>query len=140
MTRINCIDPALLSGKHLVAEYRELPRVFNLAHAAMLRGDRPDDPRIPPRYTLGRGHVLFFYPRCGYLRRRFLLLVAEMQHRGYAPGYLDVPPVFQQLDTGWRCNWEPDASAMRSNLWRLLDKDPAWYGPAVHRVVVKQTV
>jgi deoxyribonuclease (pyrimidine dimer) len=137
MTRINCIDPAMLSGKHLVAEYRELPRVFGLAHAAMLRGEQPDAPRFPSRYTMGRGHVLFFYPRCGYLRSRFLLLVAEMQRRGYSPAYPDVPPVFQYLDKAWRGTWTPDAPAVRVNVVRLLNKDPAWYGPAVHRVLAQ---
>ena len=28
MTRINCIPPAELSDKHLLAEFHELPRVF----------------------------------------------------------------------------------------------------------------
>jgi hypothetical protein len=39
MTRINCIDPALLSDKHLGAEYRELPRIFNLVRDAIKRGE-----------------------------------------------------------------------------------------------------
>lgn len=31
MTRINCVPVRELGGKHLVAEYRELPRVYALA-------------------------------------------------------------------------------------------------------------
>lgn len=34
MTRINCVPVEELSGPHLVAEYRELPRVFALAEKA----------------------------------------------------------------------------------------------------------
>ena len=34
MTRINCVPVEELHQKHLVAEYRELPRVFRLAEAA----------------------------------------------------------------------------------------------------------
>ncbi|ENT03393.1 hypothetical protein C038_02848 [Brucella sp. 63/311] len=41
MTRINCIPPAELTGPHLVAEYRELPRVFALVRAAIQRGEAP---------------------------------------------------------------------------------------------------
>jgi hypothetical protein len=29
VTRINLVDPKELSRQHLVAEYRELPRIFN---------------------------------------------------------------------------------------------------------------
>ncbi len=37
MTRINCVPVEELSGPHLVAEYRELPRVFALAQRAATR-------------------------------------------------------------------------------------------------------
>ena len=33
MTRINVVPPRLLLDEHLLAEYRELPRVFALAKA-----------------------------------------------------------------------------------------------------------
>lgn len=35
MTRINLADPSTLHSKHLLAEYRELPRVFKLVEAAL---------------------------------------------------------------------------------------------------------
>lgn len=60
MTRINCIPPRELSREHLIAEYRELPRIFALVRAAIARGESPDDPRNPTSYTLGAGHVRFF--------------------------------------------------------------------------------
>ena len=47
MTRINGIPPQELTGPHLVAEYRELPRIFALVRAAAARGARPEDPRNP---------------------------------------------------------------------------------------------
>ena len=127
MTRINCIDPARLSNRHLVAEYRELPRVFGLAYAACERGEQPDDYRNPTFYTLGRGHARFFYGRCGYLQRRFLLLVAEMQRREYRPLHLHVPMVYRHLPVEWRNDWTPDQKAVNVNLVRLLNKDPAHY-------------
>lgn len=79
MTRINCIPPAELTGPHLIAEYRELPRVFALVKAAIQRGETTTDRRNPPAYTLGTGHVRFFYMRLGYLAKRQASLVAEMQ-------------------------------------------------------------
>lgn len=78
MTRINCVPVRELSGPHLVAEYRELPRVFALASKAAIRGDLMQ----PAAYTLGKGHLLFFYTRLGYLVRRHTELVQEMKRRG----------------------------------------------------------
>src|SRR3546814_5132779 len=75
MTRINCVPVHELSGPHLVAEYRELPRVFALAQKAAARGSFTQ----PQAYTLGKGHVLFFYTRLGYLARRHLELIEEMR-------------------------------------------------------------
>ena len=81
MTRINCIPPRQLSREHLIAEYRELPRIFALVHAAIARGESPDDPRNPTSYTLGAGHVRFFYCRLGYLVKRQLAIIDEMRDR-----------------------------------------------------------
>ena len=36
MTRINTIDPANLTDQHLMAEARELPRVFALVMSALV--------------------------------------------------------------------------------------------------------
>ncbi|MCB8893586.1 pyrimidine dimer DNA glycosylase/endonuclease V, partial [Bordetella pertussis] len=86
MTRINCVPVEELSGPHLVAEYRELPRVFALAHKAAARGALVQ----PAAYTLGKGHLLFFYTRLGYLARRHRALVEEMRRRGYRPAFAGV--------------------------------------------------
>ncbi|MBP7000765.1 pyrimidine dimer DNA glycosylase/endonuclease V [Amaricoccus sp.] len=41
MTRINVVPPEELSRAHLVAEYRELPRVFGMVRAMIARGLDP---------------------------------------------------------------------------------------------------
>lgn len=56
MTRINCVPVEELTDKHLLAEYRELPRIFNLARAV-------ED--APTEYVLGTGHMKFFYDKLG---------------------------------------------------------------------------
>lgn len=84
MTRINLVPPAELEDKHLLAEYRELPRVFALAAAWDRRGR---DTPVPPAYTLGKGHVAFFYDKLGFLRQRYALLVEEMRDRGFTVNY-----------------------------------------------------
>ena len=79
MTRINIgINPTDLHRAHLIAEYRELPRMIALAHK---RGSRiPDVP-----FTLGTGHMLSCVRYGAHLAVRHQALVAEMLRRGYKP-------------------------------------------------------
>ena len=117
MTRINVIPPDRLTDAHLLAEYRELPRIFALA--------RPD-PKAPSRYTLGAGHVRFFYSRTRWLSRRQAELIAELVARGFSPTHTTPPPPVPGLDG----DWEPDDEAAGLNLARLrerLHERPGWY-------------
>ena len=67
MTRINVgIDPSELPTKLLLAEHRELKRIPN-----MVRENRVNLSGIPARFTLGTGHVKFFYNKLGYLKDRY---------------------------------------------------------------------
>ena len=122
MTRINCIPPAELRDKHLLAEYRELPRVFKLAHAAFHRGDDPMD--FPGLYTLGKGHVRFFYDKLGWLKFRHEDLVAEMHRRGWEPKHLRVPAIANNLPPSWWGFWHPTADAITINRERIRQRTP----------------
>jgi deoxyribonuclease (pyrimidine dimer) len=122
MTRINCISPDELTGPHLVAEYRELPRVFALVRAAIARNETPDDPRNPPEYVLGSGHVRFFYPRLGYLARRQTALVLEMKKRGYSPNFTDTHLLLEGFPHQWCLDWEPSYAAMELNRARIRER------------------
>jgi deoxyribonuclease (pyrimidine dimer) len=119
MTRINCISPAELTQRHLIAEYRELPRVFALVRKAIARGERPDDPRNPEEYTLGRGHLRFFYPRLGYLLARQALLIAEMKARGFRAQYSSVDELSCGISEPWLGAWKPTQSAITLNRARI---------------------
>lgn len=122
MTRINCIPPAELVGQHLVAEYRELPRVFALVRAAIMRNEQPDDPRNPLQYVLGPGHIRFFYCRLGYLARRQTILVEEMRARGYQPLFTDTDRLLDGFPDVWRQDWEPTAEAIALNRARIATR------------------
>ena len=117
MTRINCVPPEELSRQHLLAEYRELPRVFKLAEKAFLSG-KPL--KAPDQYTLGVGHVKFFYKRLRYCKNRFHALCGEMIRRKYKPQYADVPEVM--LDKDWWQDWVPDSAAIELNRQRILER------------------
>lgn len=111
MTRVNVIDPVELTDQHLLAEYRELPRIFALA--------RPLRPRErPERYVLGRGHVKWFYPLTGWLARRQSALIAECIARGFDITHRAAPLPIVGLDG----DWSPDLDDRHTNLTRLRDK------------------
>lgn len=122
MTRINCIPPDELTRAHLVAEYRELPRIFSLVRAAITRGESPDDPRNPTEYRLGAGHVRFFYPRLGYLAKRQAALVAEMLARGYAPGFTQTDHLLDGIPPDWCGDWQPSSQALSLNRARIAER------------------
>jgi len=122
MTRINCIPPAELTSRHLVAEYRELPRIFALVRAAIARGEVPDDPRNPRDYVLGAGHVRFFYGRLGYLVRRQAGLIAEMQARGYRPAFTDPNALLAGIPAEWCLDWQPTDAAIAANRARIAER------------------
>ena len=108
MTRINVIPPGDLTDEHLLAEWRELPRVFTLARA--------DDGRpTPPCYTLGAGHIRFFLPRLGWLGRRHADLTRELLARGF-----DLAPRPPLPTTGE--DYAPDDDARRVNVARLIER------------------
>jgi deoxyribonuclease (pyrimidine dimer) len=131
MTRINVVPVATLTRQHLVAEYRELPRVFRLVLHAQVRGMRWNDPKIQGRYTLGRGHVTFFYNKLGWCLARFEALVREMKTRGYQPRYLSIDPaILRQLDAHWFGDWTPTRAAIRLNRDRIRERLQTSIAPA----------
>lgn len=79
MTRINIGVPVkTLTSKHLLAEHREIKRIPNV----VARG-RYNPKSIPPSFSLGKGHVSFFYNKLGYLKKRYQELYQECKERGY---------------------------------------------------------
>ena len=105
-----------------MAEYRELPRVFALVRAAVLRGESPADPRNPRFYTLGAGHIRFFYGRLGYLAKRQASLVQEMLARGYRPAFVDTAELMAGIPREWCEDWEPPAEAIAANRARIAER------------------
>lgn len=69
MTRINsAISPKFLTDQHLLAELRELPRIFTAVKNRLSTNKDFND--IPKNFTLGNGHVKFFYNKCQFLSNR----------------------------------------------------------------------
>lgn len=125
MTRINCVPVTELTDKHLVAEYRELPRIFGRTYAYQERGGNPASLAVhgqPKEYVLGKGHVIFFYTRLKWCVRRFFELVEEMQRRGFKPQYTLPPIVSGDCRLEWYGDWEVTPEALAINRARIEDR------------------
>lgn len=79
MTRINAgISVQELHDKHLLAEHREIKRIPNC-----IRKGRFSMKDQPKEFTLGEGHVKFFYDKMLYLHGRYIELYNECHKRGF---------------------------------------------------------
>ena len=124
MTRINCIPPQELTSKHLLAEYRELPRIIKLAKAAQARGEVRAHKRTD-KYTLGEGHLKFFYNKLFWCHKRWKALAKELQERNYN---LD-KELMKEIDNSFKSapvktygDWHAPITAMNLNRRKLKEK------------------
>ena len=123
MTRINVIPVTELTRQHLIAEWRELPRIYALVHKAHTSG-KPWTNRQPKEYTLGTGHVLFFYDKLAWITERHKQLVSEMINRGYKPSFTD--PVenewIAKIPSYYWKQWQPTQDAITINMQRINER------------------
>lgn len=74
MTRINLIDPSHLTKRHLIAEYKEITQFLHNVKKSNLKD-------LPKNFTMGTGHVKFFYNKGEYIFDRFCSLKEELIKR-----------------------------------------------------------
>lgn len=81
MTRINChVSVKKLADEHLLAEHREIKRVCNRFAQRKAKGIEND---VPEKFTLGKGHELFFSNKAWYTYSRYTELYKECISRGF---------------------------------------------------------
>lgn len=81
MTRINSgVNPKELTDEHLLAEHREIKRICNNFYMRKLKNKFDD---IPEKFTLGKGHVLFFINKPTYTLSRYQEIRDELETRGF---------------------------------------------------------
>jgi hypothetical protein len=119
MTRINvAIPPQQLTNKHLIAEHREIKRVPNL----ITRG-RYNLKSIPPMFTLGKGHVAFFYDKLLYLKNRYEEIYQECLSRGFNMTYYG--SAWEGVPSQFMNDYAPtdrDEQIIRQRIQEKLDK------------------
>jgi len=128
MTRINIINPSELTDQHLVAEYRELFMVGSSLQRS-LKSPNWDVNRIPNKFTLNKGHVMFFYDKGKYLSKRYDALRGEMIDRGMKPDDTRVFKRDQWPDRLYN-DWMPtieDQKIVRKRIEERISQKPNWY-------------
>ena len=153
MTRINLVPPQELADQHLFAEFREIKMVpASLARSleagrtryARLYGNttNPVDvnayarthvwQRIPTEFTLGKGHVSFFYNKGQYLIDRYDQLRCELTRRGVnfnVDALLDPSNIYTYHPV-FCCTYTPTEAALALIRARIAEKiamKPKWY-------------
>jgi deoxyribonuclease (pyrimidine dimer) len=88
MTRISIVDPIYLADQHVFADIREGNRLGNLydSYINRIRKGIKEEP-LPEKFTLGKGHVRFFYNKGLFLEKRFNSLLEEYNKRGRGKPY-----------------------------------------------------
>ena len=122
MTRVNLVDPSTLHRKHLVAELHELPRIFTL-----YRKYQDRDHEIPSTYTLGKGHIKFFYNKLNFLTERYELLCNEMRNRGYKVNQISKEALLSGINMSGQIEYHPTSEDVALNAARIKERtNPNW--------------
>lgn len=128
MTRINLVPPQELMDQHLIAEYREIRLLTENLRRSFRSKNGLDKSRIPARFTLMRGHILWFKDKGLYIDKRYRLLQQEMRNRGFVPTFPSID--ISVWPDGWFNDWEPDHSDLEIVRARIREKiamKPHWY-------------
>lgn len=142
MTRINLVPPEELTDQHLMREYQELPRIVGLVRKAINREGKPSDFKIAPDYILGAGHVTFFYNKLEFLRKRQLLLIAELLVREYKIVHKEGLDLYDIPDE-WKGDYIPTNNGLRLSRNRIIEKilmKPQWYKYKGHSIDISQYI
>lgn len=128
MTRINIIPVEDLTDQHLMAEYREIFMIGSALQRS-LKSKNWDPKRIPKKFTLGTGHVMFFYDKGKYLFKRYRQIQNELKNRNFN---LDESRHFKstQFPTQYFNDWEPNKSDQKIVMKRIeerIQQKPEWY-------------
>lgn len=131
MTRINSdLDPRALKRAHLIAEIREITMVpASLRRSLRTKSTSEVLKNIPKNFTLGKGHVSFFYDKIEFLIKRFDKLATEMERRGYNPDRSRAK-AFNDFDSIWCNDWiatTKDNSIVKERIAQRIAEKPHLY-------------
>jgi deoxyribonuclease (pyrimidine dimer) len=128
LTRINIIPVEELTDQHLMAEYREIFMVGSALQRS-LKSKNWNPKRIPRKFRLGSGHVMFFYDKGRYLFNRYDEIRKELKKRNFK---LDKSRQFKisQFPEDYYNDWKPsteDEKIIRKRIEERILQKPEWY-------------
>jgi len=129
MTRINLVPVQELADQHLMAEYRELPRIFGAVRKHVQDEKKVKDFKISNTYLLGTGHVTFFYNKLQFLADRHYDLVLECLRRGIKISNTGLNDI-SDIPTEWCSTYIPtdkDIELSRSRIIEKIQAKPEFY-------------
>lgn len=127
MTRINLIDPALLTDQHLRAEWKEILQLCGSLRKSIASKNGLQYERIPKEFTLNTGHVYFFYDKGLYLYKRFEQIKLEMINRGWVADKIFPLNEWPQSSIN---DWKPtekDYKIIKERILLRISQKPDWY-------------
>lgn len=126
MTRINIVDVSELTNKHLIAEIHEITRVYGLVRKAQDRKinkyNFKDKIKQPSAYTMGTGHVYFFYDKLGFITGRYYALNQEAVKRNFNVNPIDKDQLVSGIQQWWFGDYQPTQEALEINRNRISER------------------
>lgn len=127
MTRLNLIPVHKLTDQHLFSEWREIKMVPKaLRRSISSRGVDGALACVPPKFTLGTGHVRFFYDKGAYLHVRYQFLTNELARRGThdfnRDAELDPDGIYRQLHHAFHRMYIPTQEAIELVKERIANR------------------
>lgn len=129
--RVNLVNPGFLTDQHLMAEYREsfmLPG--SLKNWLKTQTISAIENKIPEKFPLGKGHILFFANKGKYMSDRYNLLINELSKRGYDLDFSRKTYPLHIHPTEFQNNYTPDEDAFSLIYERISSRillKPEWY-------------
>lgn len=124
MTRINLEKPNELTDQYLLAEYKELPRIFWIVKKKI-----QENKEITPwnQFTLWTGHVIFFYDKLLFLEKRFKNISLECKKRWFNIKYSDYD--ISDFPSKFKKNYKPKLVDLKISRERLKIKidEKKWF-------------
>lgn len=126
MTRINVVEPSELTNKHLMGELHEITRIYGLVRKAQDRKinkyNFKDKIKQPNCYTLGAGHVYFFYDKLGFITERYYALNREAIERNFKVKPIDKEQLVSGIQEWWFGDYQPTQEAIEINRKRISER------------------
>lgn len=80
----------------------------------------------PAKYTLGTGHVLFFFDKLSWIADRYTALCAEHRRRGGKVNEISREDLLDGISDWWQNDYTPTEEALAINRQRINERVSSW--------------